>query len=266
VSTLFGLELLDVGGLSSAAGRVSVDKPHSSLSREQYATGDGDTPSSEMHPSQGLCDDANCTMAASQVSVGSGRQCLNEGVCPRFSRFTMRNSIDNQLEFTDLISGCERGLLQYILSLVASHADALDVLQETAAALWEKFEKYDRNMPFEPWARKFAHIQVLKFREVRGRRQWRLVRLSDETVAALASEYDMHRKVVELRERALIQCVKELSVEDCELLHRRYWQEASLRDEARTGEKSEHQLYRRLGRIRFQLRKCIDFTIVNEEV
>jgi RNA polymerase sigma-70 factor, ECF subfamily len=42
------------------------------------------------------------------------------------------------------------------VALVPNVADAEDIVQQAAIALWEKFDAYDPAQPFTPWACRFA--------------------------------------------------------------------------------------------------------------
>ena len=46
----------------------------------------------------------------------------------------------------------EKELFRYISALVPCVTDAQDLVQQTALALWRKFEAYDPRQPFTPWA------------------------------------------------------------------------------------------------------------------
>jgi len=180
-------------------------------------------------------------------------------------RRTESHDAPGQREFIRLVQDCERSLFRYILPMVVKHADALDVLQETIVQLWAKFDLYDRDQPFEPWARKFAYMQVLRFREERKRKQSKLVRLSDALIEKLSAESDLQAEVQKLRERALAKCMNKLPPSDTRLLETRYWGSGSVRDVAKTDDVEEHKLYRQLHRIRLILRKCIESTIATWE-
>ncbi len=171
-----------------------------------------------------------------------------------------------QHEFVQLLEACQQGLMRFILPLVPCHADALDVLQETVAQLWEKFDQYDRQQPFEPWARGFAYTQVLKFRKLQQRRHAKLAWVDDRLLDdQLIEEWDLQQEVQQRRTAALRICVEKLSPDDLILLQQRYWAETSIRDAAVASNTPEHTLYRQLHRIRFQLRKCIEATIADQD-
>ncbi len=72
--------------------------------------------------------------------------------------------------FVRLLTDGQREILRYILALVPDVDDAHEILQDTAVDLWKKFENYDPDSRFVPWACRFAFFHVLKYRErKRGR-------------------------------------------------------------------------------------------------
>ena len=89
-------------------------------------------------------------------------------------------------EFVRRFVRCQQDLYAYILTLVPNVADAQDILQETAIAIWGKADEYRLGEPFMPWASRFAWFQVRKFRMYQARRSRHVVALSDEALAALA--------------------------------------------------------------------------------
>src|SRR5678816_4304895 len=61
-----------------------------------------------------------------------------------------------QQRFLSLFLRSEREIFRYVAALVPNMADAEDIVQQTALALWEKFDSYDPSQPFTPWACRFA--------------------------------------------------------------------------------------------------------------
>ena len=160
--------------------------------------------------------------------------------------------------FEKCIVECERELYGYIFGLIPNHADAKDILQDTTVRLWSNFDKYDRSLPFGPWARKFAHTQVLKAIEKGKYRKWMTHPFSEEAVSMLETEYECHSGVLNLRKQALVQCLTKLDAPAVELLKKRYWSDSNLRQMANNDGVPEHSIYRRLAKIRVLLQKCID--------
>src|ERR1051326_7370214 len=61
-----------------------------------------------------------------------------------------------QQRFLSLFLRSEREIFRYVAALVPNATDAEDIVQQTAMALWEKFDAYDPALPFTPWACRFA--------------------------------------------------------------------------------------------------------------
>ena len=88
---------------------------------------------------------------------------------------------------------CQQDLYAYILTLVPNVADAQDIFQETAIAIWGKADEYRLDEPFMPWASRFAWFQVRKFRMYQARRGRHVVALSDEALSAPGGPADGFR-------------------------------------------------------------------------
>ena len=124
----------------------------------------------------------------------------------------MDGSSNNRNEFTRQYAACERELYRYIHSLVPSHEDVLDLLQETASDLWQKFGQYDTGHPFGVWARGFAYRRVLKHYRHAGSGDRRLLTFREDVVALLSEETARHASVLELRRQALEVCLERSSL------------------------------------------------------
>src|ERR1700690_239090 len=61
-----------------------------------------------------------------------------------------------QQQFLSLFLRSEREIFRYVAAMVPNLTDAEDIVQQTALALWEKFDAYDPAQPFTPWACRFA--------------------------------------------------------------------------------------------------------------
>jgi RNA polymerase sigma-70 factor, ECF subfamily len=156
--------------------------------------------------------------------------------------------------FVRLLLQHQNDLLRYILPLVGCLDDAQDVLQETATALWRKFDQYDPDCPFLPWAKRFAHHEVLMCH----RRRRRYTFLSDELIESLIAHQAEQEREAEQWQEALQDCVNKLSEADRELLNHRYAEPGTTiqRLAAQTGQ-TPNVLYKTLARIRRQLLHCV---------
>jgi RNA polymerase sigma-70 factor, ECF subfamily len=161
-------------------------------------------------------------------------------------------------EFVRCFVRCQQDLYAYILTLVPNIADAQDVLQETALALWSKADEYRSSEPFMPWAARFAWFQVRKFRMYQARRRRHVVALSDEAVAALAVDRAAFEETAAQRAPMLQQCVEKLGDDDRLLLSERYDLRVSIREVAQRRGVEPGRLYQRLRHIRQTLLDCIN--------
>lgn len=92
-----------------------------------------------------------------------------------------------QQRFLSLFLRSEREVSRYVAALVPNVADAEDIVQQTAVALWKKFDSYDPAQPLTPWACRFA---VNKARQwIERHQRWRVLLEN-----GLAEELDRRRE------------------------------------------------------------------------
>ncbi len=76
---------------------------------------------------------------------------------------------DKHDQFLRLYVEQEESLRGFVRSLVPTLDDARDVMQETAALLWRKFDDLDSPENFRRWAFGVARMEALTFRRDRAR-------------------------------------------------------------------------------------------------
>src|SRR5271154_4226716 len=74
------------------------------------------------------------------------------------------DSTDVTEAYVRLLAQHERWLATYVYSLVASAADAQDILQEVKVTMWKHFAKFEPGTNFRAWARQIATNQILNYR------------------------------------------------------------------------------------------------------
>ena len=163
--------------------------------------------------------------------------------------------------FAELYSKSHIVLLRYVMTLVPDRSQAEDVVQETARLLWKKFDEYNPEQPFLPWARKFAYYEVLKFRSKAARDQ---KYFSDGLVETMARERVDNDERLEASRKALQDCLAKLDRPSRDLLQERYGGETTLQELARRQGKSANALYLALYRIRHKLIECVRGTLRKE--
>jgi RNA polymerase sigma-70 factor (ECF subfamily) len=167
------------------------------------------------------------------------------------------HSVSANEEFVRLFTRHQQDVYRFVLSLLPQSSDALDVVQETAIALWGKFSEYDPKHPFLPWALSFATLEVYKFRARQQRQHRHVVTLSDAAVMALIEERASMNDRLEARRAALDTCLQKLSVEERRLVDQRYGNQTTVRNVTKQTGAGTYTLYRQLRRIRRKLLDCV---------
>jgi len=165
-------------------------------------------------------------------------------------------------QFMRLFLQSERELLRYVMVLVPSVADARDVLQETALALWRQIDKYDPARPFVPWACRFALNEARMFLRSEGRRRRRflqedLVALLEDRRIELAAELDDRR-------RHLRDCLERLPPNQRGLIRGYYFDDESVANLAARLGRTVDAVYKSLQRVRHVLQQCIERKLLAE--
>ena len=178
----------------------------------------------------------------------------------RLDEYLWRTNVGDELndlasEFVSLWTRYQPDVRRYVCMIVPLASDAEDVMQETAKRLWEKFEQYDSQRPFVPWAIGFAYHEILSWRQRQARD--RLV-FSEEIIAQLHTIIGQEPSVLELRRKALDGCLQKLEPAERDLLLRRYSQHGAIQQEAEKTKISRHKLYYGIEKMRVRLLACID--------
>ena len=131
-----------------------------------------------------------------------------------------------------------------------------EALQEASVTMWQKRGQLESADGFVPWARVILRFKCLRqLEKLRSRRPL----LSDEILEALAERAE-NRSVedVSAREKALHNCLNQFSTEHRELLLAPHHSETTVAKLAESRNKTANALYKLLGRLREQLKQCID--------
>lgn len=161
-------------------------------------------------------------------------------------------------QFVRLYARHEQAIYRFVYGILPNAADAQEVMQETAVALWRQFEKYDPEQPFVPWGCAFARFEVLKFYRKQKNKP---LPLNEKVLEKLATQYSTDLDELNQRRRALDNCVEKLPGKDKTLLRHRYEKATTIREIAKRNGASEHTLYKNLDRIRRVLSDCISHAV-----
>ncbi|MBE7500497.1 MAG: sigma-70 family RNA polymerase sigma factor [Verrucomicrobiales bacterium] len=174
---------------------------------------------------------------------------------PAESQQRFDDSTPAQQRFLSLFLRSEREIFRYVAALVPNVTDAEDIVQQTALALWEKFNAYDPAQPFTPWACRFALNKARQWIERRQRWQALLDR-------GLAEELAQRRQELlpefERRLRHLEDCLEKLPPPQRSLVKGYYYERAGVEFLAGRSGRTVAATYKTLQRIREVLQRCVE--------
>lgn len=166
-----------------------------------------------------------------------------------------------QEQFLSLFLRSEREIFRYVSVLVPNIADAEDIVQQTAVALWEKFDAYDPSQPFTPWACRFALNKARQW--IERRRRWQAL-LEGGLAEELARRHEELRPELEVRLRRLEHCLAKLPEEQRSLVEGYYYHRAGIEVLAGRGGRTVASTYKALQRIRQALQLCVEGVVKSE--
>lgn len=164
------------------------------------------------------------------------------------------DSPDEHERFMRLFLAHEAVILRTVLIFVPQEADARDIVQETAIALWQHFSSYDPARPFGTWACGFARMEVRRFL----RRAHRRAALTARATEAILQTEESLAVGLDERERHLEECRRELGSRHRQVLDAYYSENISVNALAEQQGRSVEAIYKMLQRIRSALLECMD--------
>lgn len=159
-------------------------------------------------------------------------------------------------EFEQLLQNLQGSLRAYVISLLGSHTDADDVVQETNLFLCQRWTEFQPGTSFKAWAFRVAYFKSLAQR--RNRIKLDHVEFSEATLYLISQRG--HELFGEGNDRldALQHCLSEITENDRAILRARYSRGASLTDFAKRHRKSPAAIHKVISRLRFALKLCVE--------
>jgi len=159
-------------------------------------------------------------------------------------------------QFLRLLTAAEGGLLRYVFAMTGNPDATQEIYQETVLDLWQKFDDYDRSLPFVNWACRFGWIRVQRWRRAKGRNA--ALQLDEETAEALGAKYLADNQRHELRSRLLASCLEKLPEPARRLLEARYARRMTVEEIATQQAVTARAVYKRIDKVRHWLKSCIE--------
>lgn len=175
--------------------------------------------------------------------------------------FPSPDSTEATEAYLRLLTQHDRWLATYVYSLVASSADAQDILQEVKVTMWKQFAKFEPGSNFRAWARKIATHQILNYRRSEKKRPNST--LDEEFIEAVAAEIDRRAETLDHKADALKICLRKLPEAHRKIVVWRYYEDCGVEEIAAKSERTTEAVYRLLSRIRQVLNDCVNRQLVN---
>lgn len=128
-------------------------------------------------------------------------------------------------------------------------------MQQTALALWEKFDAYDPAQPFTPWACRFALNKTRQW--IERHQRWKIL-LEGGLAEELALRREQLRPELEARLRRLEGCLGKLPEDQRALVEGYYYRREEITELAGQLGRTTTATYKALQRVRQALQLCIE--------
>lgn len=165
--------------------------------------------------------------------------------------------------FLRLFMEHEESLRVFVRSLLLTHDEEREVMQEVAVVLWRKFAPDMDSLAFCRWAFGVARMEVLAFRRDRARDRHTF---GDEVFELLGQMVLEHSEALEAERRALDICLQKLPEDQRQLVQAAYAPGVKLDDLAAELGRTAMALYKNLHRIRLTLMDCTRRVLATEEL
>lgn len=161
--------------------------------------------------------------------------------------------------FLKLLGAHERSLFGYVYALAPTWQDAEEVMQRVRIRVWQQFDEYDEDKPFDAWARAIAYYLVLAYRKEKSRKR---EFFTERILEAVSNQFEQHAGSSNDRRDALLTCLEKLDERKRDLVTN-YYLSSRESTEAVAGElaMTPNALRQALFRIRRVLMDCVERTM-----
>lgn len=163
--------------------------------------------------------------------------------------------------FLRLYVECEESLRGFVRSLLPTLEDAREVMQNTAAVLWRKFDQLDDPKNFRRWAFGVARFEVLSYRRDKARDRHIF---GEELITQLAQESEKIGMDSDREIKALNSCLAKLPPKQSALVQEAYDKDLKIKQIAEREGRTPMSVYKVLHRARIALADCIKETLEAE--
>jgi RNA polymerase sigma-70 factor (ECF subfamily) len=146
-----------------------------------------------------------------------------------------------------------------VYALTPNWQDAEEVMQRVRIRIWQQFDQYDAEKPFDAWARAIAYYLVLAYRKEKCRQR---EFFTEAILEAVSDQFSEYWESADERREALLRCLEKLDTRRRDLVTA-YYSSARNTSEAIATKLSitPNALRQSLYRIRKILLNCVTRTM-----
>lgn len=151
--------------------------------------------------------------------------------------------------------GCQDLVKGYLMAALRNWNEVEELFQEVSVVLWEKFSQYDERRPFPAWALGVARLEVLKWRQRRGRSR---EVLSDASLDYLTHSATECSDELTARHESLRLCLEKIGTRGRAVIELRYEDRLPVQRIAERLKRTVGAIEMTLLRLRRALRSCVE--------
>jgi RNA polymerase sigma-70 factor (ECF subfamily) len=170
----------------------------------------------------------------------------------------------NKRDFIGLLTQNYSRIKSFIFCMVPNEVDSEDIMQETTAIMWEKFDQYQTGTNFVAWALTIAKYNILSYQRDKKRNRIQFDDRVTEMIEAASKDKLAHDNTVE-KVAALKKCIQKLSSRERKLIQLKYSSGLSNKRLSDREGISVPTIYRYLSRIYLNLLHCMNQTLSPED-
>jgi RNA polymerase sigma-70 factor (ECF subfamily) len=170
---------------------------------------------------------------------------------------------DNTDYFVRQLMNHRKRIYTFILTLVGNSSDADDIMQDTAALMWQKYHQTEEIGDFAALGMRIAHLKVLEFRKKQYKSK---IQFNSELFESILGGAAAVEETLDERFEALQKCLSKLDDISRKLVQAQHQKGHTIKEIAASVNMSQHVAYKRIGRLHDQLLRSVNRTLKQEGI
>ena len=168
-------------------------------------------------------------------------------------------------QFVNLLTVNYNRINSYIFCMVHNEADADDIMQETTALMWDKFDQFKTGTNFVAWALTIAKYKILSYQRDKSRNRIqfddRVVELIEQAAKSKQLSDNTSEKISLLKT-----CIEKLPEKEHQIISLKFSNSFSNKKLSERVGVSVPTIYRHLARVYANLLNCINQNLNAEKI